>query len=93
MVVSVCVCFCVWGGGLIVRSRLGVGRKRPSASSPLATQLTASQTTHHPQQPHKKQVADALLSDEGSTPEVLFFAAKILQNKIYYDFGELDPRQ
>ena len=41
----------------------------------------------------KKQVADALLSDEGSTPEVLFFAAKILQNKIYYDFGELDPRQ
>lgn len=53
LVVSVYVCVFV-GGGLIVRSRLGVGRKRPSASSPLATQLTASQTTHHPQQPHKK---------------------------------------
>ena len=38
-------------------------------------------------------MADALLSDEASSPEVLFFAAKILQNKIYYDFAELDPRQ
>ena len=39
------------------------------------------------------QVADALLSDEASTPEVLFFAAKVLQTKIYYDFRELPPQQ
>ena len=36
-------------------------------------------------------MADALLGDESSTPEVLFFAAKTLQNKVYYDWGQLEP--
>ncbi|EWM23606.1 Importin-beta [Nannochloropsis gaditana] len=43
---------------------------------------------HYPQ---AWAVADALISDQNSSPPVLFFAAKTLQTKVYLDWEELEP--